>query len=123
DVGPGGRRRRRPLGRPGPKKGRPGSCFSGVGSRPGLVCRVHTPTDVSTQALAIHPSAAPSGTDTGRSAPSQTAFWFAALIVVFNLLDAMLTLAVVHAVVATEANPLMAASLSLGDIPFLASKL
>jgi hypothetical protein len=50
-------------------------------------------------------------------------FRIAAGILILNLLDAVLTLAVVHAGVATEANPLMDVSLGWGGIWFVAVKL
>ena len=50
-------------------------------------------------------------------------FWVAAGILVLNLLDALLTLTVVHAGVASEANPLMEVSLGWGSIWFIAVKL
>lgn len=50
-------------------------------------------------------------------------FWVAAGVVVFNLLDAVLTLTVVHAGAATEANPLMDVSLDWGAFWFVAVKL
>jgi hypothetical protein len=55
-------------------------------------------------------------------ADSSPAFWLAASILVFNLIDGILTLAVVDAGLATEANPLMAASLGWGSVPFILVK-
>jgi hypothetical protein len=49
-------------------------------------------------------------------------FWFATFIVILNLIDGLLTLAVVTAGVASEANPLMEATLSWGGVPFIATK-
>lgn len=46
-----------------------------------------------------------------------------ALVLIFNLLDATLTLAAVHVGIAVEANPFMAAILSLGSVPFVMTKL
>lgn len=46
-----------------------------------------------------------------------------ALVLVFNLIDAALTLMAVHAGIATEANPFMGALLALGTVPFVATKL
>lgn len=61
-----------------------------------------------------------------RSTPAlagvQWSFWLAAAILVFNLLDGIMTLAVVHAGLASEANPLMATSLSWGGVPFMLVK-
>ena len=59
-------------------------------------------------------------------APDRRTSWLhvmAAAIVVLNLVDAVMTLAVVHAGAATEANPLMAASLSAGSVWFMLTKL
>jgi hypothetical protein len=50
-------------------------------------------------------------------------FWVAAGIVVLNLFDAILTLTVVHAGAAAEANPLMDVSLSWGGVWFVLVKL
>jgi hypothetical protein len=50
-------------------------------------------------------------------------FWVAASIIVLNLFDAILTLTVVHAGAAAEANPLMEVSLSWGAIWFVLVKL
>jgi Domain of unknown function (DUF5658) len=50
-------------------------------------------------------------------------FRIAAGILVLNLLDAVLTLGVIHAGAATEANPLMAVSLGWGGIWFIVIKL
>jgi hypothetical protein len=50
-------------------------------------------------------------------------FWVAAGILVFNLLDAILTLTVVHAGAAAEVNPLMDVSLSWGGVWFILVKL
>lgn len=50
------------------------------------------------------------------------AFWLAAMILVLNLLDGIMTLSVVHLGVAEEANPLMEAGLSWGGIPFILIK-
>jgi hypothetical protein len=49
-------------------------------------------------------------------------FWIAACIVVFNLLDGMLTLTAVQAGAATEANPLMDMTLAWGGIWFILVK-
>ncbi len=46
-----------------------------------------------------------------------------ALVLIFNLIDAALTLIAVHAGIATEANPLMAPLLAIGTIPFVVTKL
>jgi Domain of unknown function (DUF5658) len=50
-------------------------------------------------------------------------FRIAACILVLNLFDAVLTLAVIHAGAATEANPLMAISLGWGGVWFIVIKL
>ncbi len=47
----------------------------------------------------------------------------AAVLLVFNLLDGVLTLGVIELGLATEANPRMAAPLALGSLPFMAAKL
>jgi hypothetical protein len=49
-------------------------------------------------------------------------FWLAASILVFNLIDGILTLAVVDLGLATEANPLMDATLQWGGVPFMLVK-
>jgi Domain of unknown function (DUF5658) len=50
-------------------------------------------------------------------------FRIAAGVLILNLLDAVLTLTVVHAGAATEANPLMAVSLGWGGLWFILIKL
>lgn len=55
--------------------------------------------------------------------PPRLLFRLAAALLIFNLLDALLTLGVVHAGAATEANPLMDALLAHGPVPFVAGKL
>jgi uncharacterized membrane protein YqjE len=47
----------------------------------------------------------------------------AAAILILNLIDGVVTLAVVHAGAAEEANPLMALSLTWGDVEFMIIKL
>jgi hypothetical protein len=49
-------------------------------------------------------------------------YWVAAILLVFNLIDGMLTLAAVHAGAATEANPLLAGVLDQGAVWFIAVK-
>lgn len=46
-----------------------------------------------------------------------------AMVLVFNLIDAALTLLAVHVGIAEEANPIMAAILSLGPVPFVMTKI
>jgi hypothetical protein len=48
---------------------------------------------------------------------------FASTIIIFNLIDAALTLAVVHSGAAGEANPLMASALAWGSVWFMVVKL
>lgn len=48
---------------------------------------------------------------------------FASTIVIFNMLDAVLTLAVIEAGAAGEANPLMASALAWGSVWFMVVKL
>lgn len=50
-------------------------------------------------------------------------FWVASAILILNLLDAVLSLVAVHAGAATEANPLMAATLSWGAVWFILVKI
>jgi hypothetical protein len=76
-----------------------------------------TPSSVTTSAAAFSP---PARIEDSRW---RSASRLAAFIVVFNLVDALLTLAVVASGVAGEANPLMAASLTWGSVPFIAIKL
>jgi hypothetical protein len=57
-----------------------------------------------------------------RDVQSTLAFWLAASILVFNLLDGILTMVVVSFGLASEANPLMAAPLDWGSVPFIAVK-
>jgi hypothetical protein len=53
-----------------------------------------------------------------------TVVWMmAAAILILNLFDGIVTLAVIHAGAAEVANPLMALSLSWGDIEFMMIKL
>jgi len=54
---------------------------------------------------------------------SLTLWFMASAIVVLNLIDGVITLAVVYAGAAEEANPLMALSLSWGSVAFMAVKL
>jgi hypothetical protein len=54
---------------------------------------------------------------------TSTLWLMAAAILILNLIDGMVTLAVVHAGAAEEANPLMAMSLSWGDVHFMIIKL
>jgi hypothetical protein len=49
-------------------------------------------------------------------------FWVASTLLILNLLDGIFTLAAVHAGVASEANPLMAAPLSWGSLYFILIK-
>ena len=49
-------------------------------------------------------------------------FWLAASILIFNLFDGVLTLMVVNFGLATEANPLMDATLHWGGVPFMLTK-
>lgn len=50
--------------------------------------------------------------------------WFVlAIVLVFNFIDASLTLLAVHVGIAEEANPIMAAILSLGSVPFVVTKI
>jgi hypothetical protein len=72
---------------------------------------------VTTSAVAFSPA------PTSEAMRWRGSFWLAAVIIVFNLIDGLLTLAVVTSGVAGEANPLMAASLSWGGVPFIAVKL
>jgi hypothetical protein len=66
------------------------------------------------------PVAAPSAGAADAELP--WAYWAAALILLFNLIDGLMTLAVVDAGVATEANPLMAISLAWGGAAFMLVK-
>ncbi len=50
-------------------------------------------------------------------------FWTASAILILNVLDGVLTLTAVHAGAATEANPLMAASLDWGGVWFMVLKI
>jgi hypothetical protein len=47
----------------------------------------------------------------------------AAAILILNLIDGVVTLAVIHSGAAEEANPLMAMSLNWGDVEFMLVKL
>lgn len=57
-----------------------------------------------------------------RAIAIQWTFWLAASILVFNLIDGILTLLVVNFGLATEANPLMDATLHWGGVPFMLVK-
>jgi hypothetical protein len=50
-------------------------------------------------------------------------FWVAAGLLIFNLLDGLLTLTAIHIGAAAEANPLMDVSLAWGSLWFIAIKL
>jgi hypothetical protein len=64
------------------------------------------------QSLAVRPVA--------RQSPL---FWIASAILVLNLFDAILTLTAVQAGAATEANPLMDASMAWGSVAFILVKM
>jgi hypothetical protein len=85
-----------------------------------LVRRLQLQIGVTTDAIAF-PSNRSSQAHGGPDGVHK-AFWLAAIIVVFNLIDGVLTLAVVTAGVASEANPLMDAGLSWGGVPFILIK-
>ncbi len=54
---------------------------------------------------------------------TQLLWMMAAAILILNLIDGVVTLAVVHAGAAEEANPLMALSLNWGNVEFMMIKL
>lgn len=54
--------------------------------------------------------------------PRPGLFYWAAALLIMNLLDGVLTLAAVQAGAASEANPLMELPLSLGSVWFIAAK-
>jgi hypothetical protein len=59
---------------------------------------------------------------TRRGLSDRTVAWLVGALAAFNVLDAALTLALVHAGLADEANPVMAASLSAGPTWFVLHK-
>jgi hypothetical protein len=57
-----------------------------------------------------------------RALPQPALFYWAAALLVMNLLDGIFTLTAVHAGAASEANPLMRLPLDLGAVYFIIAK-